>query len=161
MKRINEIGKFVLINDSSQIYALQYGTNLIGIKGNKIFIGEEAIVHRNTADAIFTISFTEKNIVLMKSNGKVKVNIYEVGDSGCELADNDIIITEKTNIQFKFICNDLDIENLIDVFMDGNLYYSINMDNIFYEYAKILKITDKEAISNVMAAIDIPEIDKL
>ena len=161
MKKINEIGKFVLINDDSQLYTLQYGTNLIAIKGSNIFLGEDAIVHRHNADVIFTISFMEKSIVLMKSNGNIKVNICEVGGSGCELADNDTIVTEKNNIQFKFVCNDSDLENLIDIFMDGNLYYSINMEKFFYEYAKKLKITDKGAISNVMAAIDIPEIDKL
>ena len=69
------------------------------------------------------------------------------------------------------LCNILDLliyryeveklDSIIDAFMDGVLTFPLNMENIFYDYAQQLKITDKKAISNVMAAIDIPEIDKI
>lgn len=161
MTRISELGKFVLIDDSSQQYLINDGMNLICIKGTDIFMGNEAIVHRCDMDTLFIISLTERGIILFKSYGEVNVNQCKVEDSGCELSDNDIIKTENKNIKLKFICDDLNLEKLIDIFMDGNLYFSLDMDCIFYEYAKKLKITDKKAISNVMATIDIPEIDRL
>lgn len=161
MMKISEMGKFVLINDNSQHYPLRDGMNLICTKGTDIFIGDEAIVHRCDMDALFIISFTENSILLFKSYGEVDVNQREVENFGCVLSDNDIIKTVNANIKFKFICDDVNLEKLIDMFMDGNLYFSLDMDHIFYEYAKKLKITDKKAISNVMATIDIPEIDML
>lgn len=159
--KISELGRFVLISENLKQYTLEYGTNLICIKENKIFTGGDAIIHRNNADTIFIISFTEELIVLIKSSGKLSVNNCEVEVKGSNLADNDIIGTEKTNIQFKFLYDDLALEKIIDLFMEGNLYYSLDMNHIFYEYAKKINITDKKAISNVMAAIDIPEIDEL
>lgn len=161
MTKISEIGKLVLIDDSSQQYLIKDGMNLICIKGTDIFIGNEAIAHRCDMDTLFIISLTERDIILFKSYGEVVVNQCKVEDSGYELSDNDIIKTVNRNIKFKFICDDLNLEKLIDIFMDGNLYFSLDMDCIFYEYAKKLKITDKKAISNVMATIDIPEIDRL
>ena len=161
MTKISELGRFVVIDDSSQQYPLKDGVNLICIKGIDIFIGNEVVVHRCDMDALFIISLTENSIVLFKSYGEIYVNQNEIEDSGYELSDSDIIKTINKNIKFKFICDDLNLEKLIDVFMDGNLYFSLDMDCIFYEYAKKLKITDKKAISNVMATIDIPEIDRL
>ncbi len=161
MMKISEMGKFVLVNDISQNYPLMDEINLICTKGADIFIGDEAIAHRCDMDAMFIISFKENSILLFKSYGKVDVNQREVEDFGYTLSDNDIIKTANTDIKFKFICDDLNLERLIDMFMDGNLYFSLDMDYIFYEYAKKLKITDKKAISNVMATIDIPEIDML
>lgn len=161
MMKISEMGEFVLINDSAQNYPLRDEINLICTKGTDVFIGDEAIAHRCNMDAMFIISFKENSILLFKSYGKVDVNQREVESFGCMLSDNDIIKTLNTNIKFKFICDDLNLEKLIDMFMDGNLYFSLDMDYIFYEYAKKLKITDKKAISNVMATIDIPEIDML
>ena len=52
-------------------------------------------------------------------------------------------------------------EELVDCFMDGNLTFPLDMNTMFYQYAKQLKITERKAISNVMAVIDIPEIDDL
>lgn len=161
MTKISELGRFVLIDDSSRQYPIKDGENLICIKGTDIFIGNEVVVHRCDMDALFIISLTENSIVLFKSYGEIYVNQNEIEDSGYELSDSDIIKTINKNIKFKFICDDLNLEKLIDVFMDGNLYFSLDMDCIFYEYAKKLKITDKKAISNVMATIDIPEIDRL
>ncbi len=161
MTKISELGRFVLIDDSSQQYPIKDGVNLICIKGTDIFIGNEVVVHRCDMDALFIISLTENSIVLFKSYGEIYANQNEIEDSGYELSDNDIIKTINKNIKFKFICDDLNLEKLIDVFMDGNLYFSLDMDCIFYEYAKKLKITDKKAISSVMATIDIPEIDRL
>ena len=60
---------------------------------------------------------------------------------------------------FKYEAEKLD--SIIDAFMDGVLTFPLNMENIFYDYARQLKITDKKAISNVMAVIDIPEIDNI
>ena len=161
MTKISELGRFVLIDDSSQQYPIKDGVNLICIKGTDIFIGNEVVVHRCDMDALLIISLTENSIVLFKSYGEIYANQNEIEDSGYELSDNDIIKTINKNIKFKFICDDLNLEKLIDVFMDGNLYFSLDMDCIFYEYAKKLKITDKKAISSVMATIDIPEIDRL
>ena len=161
MTKISELGRFVLIDDSSQQYPIKDGVNLICIKGTDIFIGNEVVVHCCDMDALFIISLTENSIVLFKSYGEIYANQNEIEDSGYELSDNDIIKTINKNIKFKFICDDLNLEKLIDVFMDGNLYFSLDMDCIFYEYAKKLKITDKKAISSVMATIDIPEIDRL
>ena len=161
MTKISELGRFVLIDDSSQQYPIKDGVNLICIKGTDIFIGNEVVVHRCDMDALFIISLTENSIVLFKSYGEIYANQNEIEDSGYELSDNDIIKTINKNIKFKFICDDLNLEKLIDVFMDGNLYFSLDMDCIFYEYAKKLKITYKKAISSVMATIDIPEIDRL
>lgn len=160
MMKINDIGKFVLVFDDSKQYNLEYGTNLICVKGKQLFIGSKALIHRCDADVIFMICFTEESIVLIKSKGKVYVENCEVDVNGCELADNNIISTENVDMQFKFVCYESTLENLLDIFMDGNLYYAIDMDYFFYEYAKKLKITDKKAISNVMATIDIPEIDE-
>lgn len=161
MMRINEMGKFVLIFENSKQYSLNYETNLVCVKGKQLFIGNEAVIQRYDADVIFMICFTEKSIVLIKAKGKVYVENCEVDSNGCELADDNIISTDKAKMQFRFICNESTLEKLLDIYMDGNLYYTINMDYYFYQYAKKLKITDKKAISNVMATIDIPEIDKL
>lgn len=159
--KINEMGKFVLIDDTSRQYVLEEETNVICIEKGKIFIGNNAITHLNTADVIFTIYFTNEDIILIKTKGKIYINDCEVMSTSCNLSDNVIISTPQNNMQFKFICNDLALEKLIDMFMDGNLYYPLNMDYLFYEYAKKIKITDIKAISNVMASIDIPEIDEL
>lgn len=161
MMKINEIGKFILIDKHSNEYDLKETTNLICIKGNEIFIGTKAIDMYYCADAIFTINFTNENVVLIKSSGKIYVNCNEIESTGYNLNDNVTISTEKTSITFKFICDKANLEKLIDMFMDGNLDYTLDMDYFFYEYAKKMKITDTKAISNVMASIDIPEIDKL
>ena len=161
MMKINEMGKFVLIDDNSGQYELDEETNVICVEEGKIFIGNNTITHLNTADVIFTIYFTDENIIFIKTKGSIYINDYEVITTSCNLSDNVIISTPRNNMQFKFMCDDLALEKLIDMFMDGNLYYPLDMDYLFYEYAKKIKITDIKAISNVMASIDIPEIDEL
>lgn len=159
--RINELGKFVLIDDKSRQYELEEETNVICVEEGKIFIGNNTIAHLNTADVIFTIYFTDEDIIFIKTKGRIYINDYEVITTSCNLSDNVIISTHQNNMKFKFMCDDLALEKLIDMFMDGNLYYPLDMDYLFYEYAKKIKITDIKAISNVMASIDIPEIDEL
>ena len=161
MMKISEIGEFVLIDENSNQYKLNCGTNLIYLKDSHVFIGDNANTYRNSADTIFTITFTDTELFLMKSSGRIYVGGREVVDKSRDLAEGDIISTEKIRLNFKFVYEDKNLEKIIDFFMDGQLYHIINMDRIFYEYAKMLKITDKKAISNVMAAIDIPEIDKV
>lgn len=161
MMKINEIGKFVLIDENSHQYDLKDITNLICIRGSEIFTGTNAVDICNRADTIFTINFSSENITLIKSVGKVYVNNKEVMCVLYKLSDNIIISTEKAKIKFRFLCEKSNIQKLIDLFMDGNLDYPLDMDYYFYEYAKQLRITDSKAISHIMASIDIPEIDNL
>lgn len=161
MMKISDMGKFVLVDENEYQHALFEGTNLICIKDNEIYTGNKVINHLYNADTIFIIVFVEESIILIKSKGKIYVNDKEVEHDGCELADGVKIKTNSKNIEFKFICDNDALEKIIDIFMDGNLNYSLDMDVLFLEYAKKIGITDKKAILNIMAAIDIPEIDKL
>lgn len=62
-------------------------------------------------------------------------------------------------LRFYFRHRQEKLEELVNCFVDGNLLFPLDMNIVFFQYAKQLKITDRKAISNVMAAIDIPEID--
>lgn len=152
--RINTYGTFVL-NYNKRIYNLKFGANLICVQNNKLYIDKTII----GSDCSFVINIEDESASLIKLDDNItdldfQGNIARLKDNVCFSINNSPIV-----FYFKYEVEKLD--SIIDAFMDGVLTFPLNMENIFYDYAQQLKITDKKAISNVMAAIDIPEIDKI
>ena len=161
MMQISDLGEYILIDDGRKEYKLKFGLNLVCMKKKEIFITDEILTIHNTSDASVLISITDSKITLLMISGEVYVNDRKIVDKTHDLIDNDFIGMENSLVQLKFIYNNSMLEKIIDIYMDGNLYHTLNMDDIFYKYAQKIGVSDKEAINNVMAAIDIPEIDRL
>lgn len=154
--KISSIGKYKLIASNGATYDLNDGTNLVYVKNNCVSVGKAL----DNASASFVVNFISDKIMLIKISGQILVDSRRVIKE-IELNDTTSIIIADTELTLKFFPKESSIEILVDAFIDGNLELPIDIDNLFYEYASKLRITDKKAISNVMAAIDIPEIDKL
>lgn len=152
---VEKIGKFILEDSSQNEYPLTYGTNLIYIIDGKVIVGGDII----NADVSFIINFNNERIQIRKDKGVLMIKNQEIDSES--LYDNTKILAGDVLLEFKFIYFDSTLETIIDLYMDGNLELPLNMDRLFLEYAKELKITDETAISNVMAVIDIPEIDNI
>lgn len=152
---VEKIGKFILEDSSKNEYPLTYGTNLIYIIDGKVIVGGDII----NADVSFIINFNNERIQIRKDKGVLMIKNQEIDSES--LYDNTKILAGDVLLEFKFIYFDSMLETIIDLYMDGNLELPLNMDRLFLEYAKELKITDETAISNVMAVIDIPEIDNI
>lgn len=152
---VEKIGKFILEDSSKNEYPLTYGTNLIYIIDGKVIVGGDII----NADVSFIINFNNERIQIRKDKGVLMIKNQEIDSES--LYDNTKILAGDVLLEFRFIYFDSTLETIIDLYMDGNLELPLNMDRLFLEYAKELKITDETAISNVMAVIDIPEIDNI
>lgn len=152
--RINTYGTFVL-NYNKRIYNLKFGANLICVQNNKLYIDKTII----GSDCSFVINIEDESASLIKLSD----NITDLDFQGniAQLKDNVCFSLNNSPIMFYFKYEAEKLDSIIDAFMDGVLTFPLNMENIFYDYARQLKITDKKAISNVMAVIDIPEIDNI
>ena len=151
----NQIGQYVLVDSNENKYPLAFGTNIVSNANGQLLIGE--IIEYAPS---FLINIKEKEIKVQVINGRIEINGYHIVDSS-QIEDKSTITIDEKVYSFLFDYNESMIETIIDIFMDGNLDYPINMERLFLDYAKKLKISDRNAISNMMAIIDIPEIDKL
>lgn len=150
--KIEDFGSFQLKSNSNE-YELKIGANLICIHRNYI---DNCVIN---ADCIFVINIEEDDATLLKVYGDISV----LGKDEVTMKVHDNMSFKAANISLHFYFRHTQdkLEELVDCFMDGNLTFPLDMNAMFYQYAKQLKITDRKAISNVMAVIDIPEIDNL
>lgn len=154
--KIEDFGCFGLVDKSNKRYDLKFGANLVAAKNDVIVIDQVL----SEADCMFVINVTDKINHIIRIFGNILVDGREI-TSNILIEDGITFFAGKIELNFMFSCKSSAIEKLIDSFMEGNLDIKLNMENIFYEYAKLLAITDRKAISNIMAAIDIPEVDRI
>ena len=152
--KIDDYGTFVLNYDKTD-YNLKTGANLICIQNNKLYIDKTII----GAACSFVINIEEDSASLIKLSDNIGNMDFQGNVAPLKDSTNFTINNSPVKFYFKYEVDRLD--SIIDDFMDGILTFPLNMEHIFYDYAQQLKITDKKAISNVMAAIDIPEIDNI
>lgn len=149
---ITNYGCFVLESEQNE-YKLKTGPNLVCVHNNYIDDCDEC------ADCILLINIGEDCATLFRIYGVISVLSETMVST--KIFDNLYFHAGNAKLHFIFRHSSDKLEELVDCFMDGNLTFTLDMNTIFYQYAKQLKITDKKAISNVMAVIDIPEIDSL
>ena len=151
--KINDLGQIVLTTHNEE-YLLKPGANYVTVKNDVINIDK----YVDKPDCSFLINIDEEHAHLIKINGE----FHEIcNGEALSLYDNSSFIVNSKQFKFIFKYQDEKLEDIIECFMDGNLSFLIDMESIFYKYAQRLKITDRKAISNVMAVIDIPEIDNI
>lgn len=151
---IEKYGKCILVA-LGQEHKLKIGANLIAIKNGSLFL--DRIVEN--PECLFVINIDSESAYFMSILGNVNGDV----SSGhtIKLIDDMSFDIDNYICVFKYVYDEEKVEEIIDDYMNGVLSFPINMEQVFYDYAKKIKITDKKAISNVMASIDIPEIDEI
>ena len=60
-----------------------------------------------------------------------------------------------------FVCDENKIEDVITSFMENDLMGEYDIEQLFIQYAKKKKFSEKEVLYKIIATIDVPEIDKI
>ncbi len=151
---LEEYGKFVLETDSNA-YELKIGANLIAIKNDSLFHDKNI----ENPECEFVINIDRESAYVMSIKGPINSNnksssILQLNDGKSFSVNNRIFV-------FKYVYEIDKAEDIINDFMNGVLSFPVDMEKVFFDYAKRIKITEHKAISSVMASIDIPEIDEI
>lgn len=155
--KTTDLGKYTLESLSIPFKKLELTeiANIIACQGDDFFKIVEG-VSISVYDAVFYIQILEEYIEI--------VNIYKMDGNTQDIqrvSTNDIINLNNMDFTINFKCEDANLEKAIISFKNNNLVGPFCLKKLLLDYAEILKISDKLAVSIIITSIDIPEIDAL
>lgn len=155
--KTTDLGKYVLENlsDPKKNLELKKNTNIIVCQGND-FLEKVEGLSISIYDAAFYIQILEECIEIVnmyKNDGKTQ-DIQRV-------STNDIINLNNMDFSINYKCIDDNLEKAIIAFKNNNLVGPFSLKKLLLDYAEMLKISDKLAVSIIITTIDIPEIEAI
>lgn len=132
---------------------LIYKTNYISLR-DSITVSDSLV-----ADTIIAITIDSQKITVVNIDQEVYVNDVLQLKTRFHIKENDRIRINGNEYRVVFKSTSIQkLVELIDMFLDGTLPEYFDVQNLFMEYAKEKRITNKQA-AMILASIDIPELD--
>ena len=150
--KFEEYGFFYLKYGNSK-KRLLFKNNFVSVN-NDLYITETPNV-----SSLITVSVNDFEISVMNLNQEIYVNEVPQEKSFFSIKENDIIKVNDYEFQLLFeVISCEKLNELLDMFLDGNLPDYFDIQKLFVEYAQNKRITNKQA-GFILASIDVPELD--
>ena len=150
---------FIISDNDSVSITLNNPSNTLLLTGGTL-LKDHILRDNEVASVRFVILIEGAKIQLQCHIGSITVDgVLVQAPDMVSVNDGSVIIIGNKEYRLVSLYDSRDVESLVVQYMNDKLNLPINLDKLFLEYAKKLRITDQTAISTVMATIDIPEID--
>ncbi|GHV83963.1 hypothetical protein AGMMS50212_13030 [Spirochaetia bacterium] len=154
-----DIGKYILKNADSGKVIMQLKkdvVNSVGIIGGDVtpLLSANKI---NDYDIVFIVRLldyvAEYGIIHSSAEESTAHEFQRIGVG-------EILSISGLRLKISFECADSEIESIVDAFKNKELNGNIDIKEILLRYAKIERISEKQALCHIITTIDIPEIDE-